>query len=156
MRANRSRRRSTPRSTALERQPELAFEKDFLRWMLSDGAGAALLEERTGRPRHRPSGGLAEILSYAGEMETCMYAGAPQAGERAGLIGWRQVDAERRQTESVFGPARREAPARPVVRYTVEKPLGILRRREGSVRRRSTTSFPTIIPFLSRRLQSGH
>ena len=29
---------------ALEKQPELAFEKDFLRWMLSDGAGAVLLK----------------------------------------------------------------------------------------------------------------
>lgn len=35
----------------LEENPILAFEKDFLRWMLSDGAGAFLLqnkpEERT-------------------------------------------------------------------------------------------------------------
>jgi 3-oxoacyl-[acyl-carrier-protein] synthase-3 len=30
----------------LEKQPELAFEKDFLRWMLSDGAGAVLLENK--------------------------------------------------------------------------------------------------------------
>ncbi len=30
----------------LERRPELAFEKDFLRWMLSDGAGAVWLEDR--------------------------------------------------------------------------------------------------------------
>src|SRR5690606_19837219 len=29
----------------LERQPEIAFEKDFLRWMLSDGAGAVLLQD---------------------------------------------------------------------------------------------------------------
>src|SRR5258708_5950821 len=28
---------------SVERAPELGFEKDFLRWMLSDGAGAALL-----------------------------------------------------------------------------------------------------------------
>ena len=30
----------------LEKNPFLAFEKDFLRWMLSDGAGAALLESK--------------------------------------------------------------------------------------------------------------
>jgi len=31
---------------ALEKKPVVAFEKDFLRWMLSDGAGAALLQEK--------------------------------------------------------------------------------------------------------------
>lgn len=31
---------------ALEKRPEIAFEKDFLRWMLSDGAGALLLENQ--------------------------------------------------------------------------------------------------------------
>jgi 3-oxoacyl-[acyl-carrier-protein] synthase-3 len=30
----------------LEQNPYIAFEKDFLRWMLSDGAGAFLIEER--------------------------------------------------------------------------------------------------------------
>src|SRR5690606_19787939 len=59
---------------ALEEQPILAFKKDFLRWMLSDGAGAMLLE-------NQPKGSLPiEILwmenySYAHELETCMYAG---------------------------------------------------------------------------------
>jgi 3-oxoacyl-[acyl-carrier-protein] synthase-3 len=36
--------------TALDKRPELAFEKDFLRWMLSDGAGAMLLQPQ---PRAR-------------------------------------------------------------------------------------------------------
>ena len=30
----------------LEKQPEIAFGKDFLRWMLSDGAGAVRIENR--------------------------------------------------------------------------------------------------------------
>jgi len=34
------------RVEALEKQPVLSFETDFLRWMLSDGAGAALLSQR--------------------------------------------------------------------------------------------------------------
>jgi 3-oxoacyl-[acyl-carrier-protein] synthase-3 len=34
------------KTTALETNPEIAFDKDFLRWMLSDGAGAALLEPK--------------------------------------------------------------------------------------------------------------
>lgn len=55
--------------------PLLAFEKEFLRWMLSDGAGAALLENRpAGKTPLRID--WVEIRSYAGEMDTCMYAGA--------------------------------------------------------------------------------
>lgn len=37
---------SEHRVTELDKHPELAFEKDFLRWMLSDGAGAFLLQNR--------------------------------------------------------------------------------------------------------------
>ncbi|RSK41372.1 beta-ketoacyl-ACP synthase III [Mangrovimonas spongiae] len=58
----------------LEEHPILAFNKDFLRWMLSDGAGAFLLE-------NEPKGHLPlkiewmEGYSYAHEIEACMYAG---------------------------------------------------------------------------------
>ncbi|HYQ93240.1 MAG TPA: hypothetical protein VEP70_00230, partial [Burkholderiales bacterium] len=58
----------------LEERPELAFEKDFLRWMLSDGAGALLLE-----PAPRPGLNLRvewiDIFSYAHELPVCMYGG---------------------------------------------------------------------------------
>lgn len=59
----------------LEQAPILAFNKDFLRWMLSDGAGAVLIEDQ-------PNGNLPlqinwmEGYSYAHEIEACMYAGA--------------------------------------------------------------------------------
>ena len=58
----------------IEEQPIIAFKKDFLRWMLSDGAGAVLLE-------NQPNGALnleinwMESYSYAYELEACMYAG---------------------------------------------------------------------------------
>ncbi len=60
----------------LEQNPYLAFEKDFLRWMLSDGAGAFLVE---GKPNDN---GISlkidwiEGCSYANEEEACMYMGA--------------------------------------------------------------------------------
>lgn len=72
----------------LEKSPELAFEADFLRWMLSDGAGAAYLSAQ------RPPEGLTlridwiDQLSFAGHMETCMYAGAMK-GSDGKLRGWR-------------------------------------------------------------------
>lgn len=60
----------------IEENPYLAFEKDFLRWMLSDGAAAAWLTDEPA-----PSGlslriEWIETTSYAHELETCMYAGA--------------------------------------------------------------------------------
>ncbi|WP_329610175.1 hypothetical protein [Pseudomonas argentinensis] len=43
----------------LEKHPEIAFEKDFLRWMLSDGAGAVLLQDRPNAPGPEPAHRLA-------------------------------------------------------------------------------------------------
>lgn len=65
----------------LEEQPIIAFNKDFLRWMLSDGAGAFLLE-------NEPKGNCPlriewiEGYSYAHELDVCMYAGADMANGR--------------------------------------------------------------------------
>lgn len=60
----------------LEQNPYLAFEKDFLRWMLSDGAGAFLVE---GKPNEKDISLRIEWIegcSYANEEEACMYMGA--------------------------------------------------------------------------------
>jgi 3-oxoacyl-[acyl-carrier-protein] synthase-3 len=75
----------------LEQRPEIAFEKDFLRWMLSDGAAAVLLQDKPN------SNGLSlhidwiELLSQANNYETCMYAGAIKQ-EDGSLKGWREFD----------------------------------------------------------------
>lgn len=65
----------------LEQNPYLAFEKDFLRWMLSDGAGAFLVE---GQPN--PEGISLRIdwiegCSFANEEEACMYMGADKEAD---------------------------------------------------------------------------
>lgn len=60
----------------LEAKPELAFEKDFLRWMLSDGAGAALLSNEPSVTGLSLKIDWIDILSFANELEACMYAGA--------------------------------------------------------------------------------
>ncbi|MEN8168692.1 MAG: beta-ketoacyl-ACP synthase III [Pseudomonadota bacterium] len=75
----------------LEQRPEIAFEKDFLRWMLSDGAGAVLLQDspNTNGPSLRIE--WIEILSQAGSYETCMYGGAIKR-EDGTLQGWREFD----------------------------------------------------------------
>lgn len=85
---------------ALEGHPELAFEKDFLRWMLSDGAGALLLE-----PAPRPGLNLRvewiDIFSYAHELPACMYVGAEKEASGA-LRGWMLYPAGEREAKSVF------------------------------------------------------
>lgn len=59
----------------LEEQPIIGFNKDFLRWMLSDGAGAMLLENRPRGPLSLRIEWIAGY-SYAHELDVCMYAGA--------------------------------------------------------------------------------
>jgi 3-oxoacyl-[acyl-carrier-protein] synthase III len=71
-------------------RPELAFEKDFLRWMLSDGAGAASLTGAPvpGRPALRIDG--IEGVSLANELPVCMYSGAVKQPDGR-LTGWRDA-----------------------------------------------------------------
>jgi 3-oxoacyl-[acyl-carrier-protein] synthase III len=71
----------------------VAFEEEFLRWMLSDGAGAVLIQKEppTGGPSLRID--WIEIISHASSLETCMYAGALKQ-EDGSLRGWREYAAE--------------------------------------------------------------
>ena len=84
----------------LEAHGELAFEKDFLRWMLSDGAGALLIE-----PAPRPGLNLRvewiDIFSYAHLLPACMYVGAEKQADGA-LRGWMLYSAREREANSIF------------------------------------------------------
>ncbi|BDS13982.1 beta-ketoacyl-ACP synthase III [Aureispira anguillae] len=60
----------------IEENPYLAFEKDFLRWMLSDGAGAFLVESKKNTEGISLRIDWVEACSYANEVETCMYSAA--------------------------------------------------------------------------------
>lgn len=60
----------------LEENPYLAFEKDFLRWMLSDGAGAFLLENKKNENDISLRVEWIEGFSFANETEACMYMGS--------------------------------------------------------------------------------
>jgi len=73
----------------LSRQPALSFEADFLRWMLSDGAGAALLAPEPNQDGISLRIEWLDLLSYAHEFEPCMYAGADKL-ENGSLRGWRE------------------------------------------------------------------
>lgn len=79
------------RVAALERKPVIAFEKDFLRWMLSDGAGAALLQNRPNQDGLSLKIEWIDQLSYAHELPVCMYAGAEKDADGR-LRGWRECE----------------------------------------------------------------
>ncbi|MFN0317003.1 MAG: beta-ketoacyl-ACP synthase III [Burkholderiales bacterium] len=75
---------------AASEHPNLAFEKDFLRWMLSDGAGAALLCAEPNSKRSSLRIDWIDGMSLAGELPVCMYSGAIKT-ENGGLRGWREA-----------------------------------------------------------------
>ena len=85
----------------LEDHPMLAFQKDFLRWMLSDGAFSVLLQ---GKPS---DSGLSlrldwiDITSYANTKETCMYAAADKDAD-GHVKGWASFPQSEWLTESIF------------------------------------------------------
>lgn len=86
---------------ALEERPFIAFEKDFLRWMLSDGSGAFLLENKPN------SAGLSlEInwikgCSYANELETCMYMAA-EKNEDGTITSYKDYEPEELVSQSIL------------------------------------------------------
>ncbi len=92
---------SAHRISELEANPEIAFEKDFLRWMLSDGAGAMLLQGRPHPDRLSLRIDWIDILSQADSMEACMYAGAEKLADGT-LKGWQQYSPEERNSRSIF------------------------------------------------------
>lgn len=83
----------TARLAAHEDHPAIAFSQDFLRFMLSDGAGAWLLRDTpkpaTGGPALRLD--WIEVVSFAHEMDACMYWGAVKRDDGS-LQGWLGAD----------------------------------------------------------------
>lgn len=92
---------SAHRIAQLEANPEIAFEKDFLRWMLSDGAGAFLLQAAPRKTGLSLRIDWIDILSQADTMEACMYAGAEKL-EDGTLKGWQQYSPEEWNSRSIF------------------------------------------------------
>jgi len=72
-------------------KPILAFSKEFLRWMLSDGSAAALLENKPNKTGISMKIDWIEITSFAGELETCMYAGG-EKNKDGNLIPWKDLE----------------------------------------------------------------
>ncbi len=56
--------------------PYIGFEKEFLRWMLSDGASAFLMSNKKNETSLNLRVEWMEGVSYANEMPACMYSGS--------------------------------------------------------------------------------
>ena len=101
MRANKFEKELASTADELGRTPELAFDKDFLRWMLSDGAGAVVLKNR---PRKTGLSLRVDWIferSYANDLDACMYCGAEKQADGS-LQGWMQFESQDWADQSVF------------------------------------------------------
>jgi 3-oxoacyl-[acyl-carrier-protein] synthase-3 len=85
----------------LEENGFIAFEKDFLRWMLSDGAAAALLQPEPNAEGLSLRIEWLEITSYANELDTCMYAGAVKNEDKS-ITGFNEMETSHWHEDSVF------------------------------------------------------
>ncbi|MDR2628064.1 MAG: beta-ketoacyl-ACP synthase III [Dysgonamonadaceae bacterium] len=85
----------------LSERPILAFEKEFLRWMLSDGAAAVLLQKEPAQGKLSFKIEWIDLCSYAHIRETCMYAGA-EKDENGELHGWTSFPESEWLSRSIF------------------------------------------------------
>jgi 3-oxoacyl-[acyl-carrier-protein] synthase III len=75
----------------LKNDPIRAFDADFLRWMLSDGAGCVFLSNTKSNSGISLKIDWIDHISYSGELETCMYGGGVKQPE-GGMFGWRETE----------------------------------------------------------------
>ena len=84
----------------IEEHPHIAFEKDFLRFMLSDGAAALLL-------KNVPDGEVnlsidwIHTFSYANRQPTCMYMWADK-NDDGSLTGWKSFEGSELGDKSIW------------------------------------------------------
>jgi 3-oxoacyl-[acyl-carrier-protein] synthase-3 len=65
----------------LDDHPMLPFSNEFLRWMLSDGAGALLIESEPKPGKLSLRIDWVDIMSFANESDVCMYYGLHKNGD---------------------------------------------------------------------------
>ncbi|HNY23214.1 MAG TPA: beta-ketoacyl-ACP synthase III [Bacteroidales bacterium] len=85
----------------LQDDPIIAFEKDFLRFMLSDGAGSVKLSDTPGRNGISLKVDWIELTSFANTLPTCMYAGA-DFDDSGKLMGWTHFPEDEWFSRSLF------------------------------------------------------
>ena len=126
----------------LETNPNIAFEKDFLRWMLSDGAGAMLLQDKPNKDKISLKIEFIDILSYAREMPVCMYSGLEILADSK-IKSWRAFDQNEVMEKSLLS-VRQDVKLlnENIVEYTVVKPLQeIIKKRDIKLKQKLVRFF---------------
>lgn len=85
----------------LEDNPIIGFEKEFLRWMLSDGAAATLLSDKPNPDSLSLKIEWIEICSFANEVEACMYVGSEKDAD-GNLHGYSEFTPKQWLEKSIF------------------------------------------------------
>lgn len=88
-------------TTRVGADPYMAFEKDFLRFMLSDGSAAVLLENKPTGDGVTLQIDWVDMDSYANELPTCMFYGA-ELKDDGELKGWKEFTQEELLNRSVL------------------------------------------------------
>lgn len=115
----------------LEKNGVIAFDKDFLRWMLSDGAGAMLLENKPNKDTISLKILSIDILSYAGEMSVCMYSGL-EIQEDGSIRSFRDFSQQELLDRSLLSVQQDvKLLNENIVKYTVELPLREIVKKRG-------------------------
>lgn len=83
------------------KDPYMAFEKDFLRFMLSDGASALLLSDKKNENGLSLKIEWIEMTSYAHILPTCMFMGAELRGDGE-LVSWKEFESQELVNRSVL------------------------------------------------------
>jgi 3-oxoacyl-[acyl-carrier-protein] synthase III len=85
----------------LNENPYIAFEKDFLRWMISDGAGAFYIEDKKNENGISLEIDWIELFSFASKRETCMYMGAEKLTDGS-IKSYQHFSPEEINNKSIF------------------------------------------------------
>jgi 3-oxoacyl-[acyl-carrier-protein] synthase III len=106
-----------------------SFDADFLRWMLSDGAGSVVLEARPHAARPSLRIEWVELKSFANEHPTCMYTGmAHKDSPRAGHT-WLDLETIADADRAELMRIRQDTELLPhIVRLGVEEYLRLIKR----------------------------
>lgn len=129
---------------ALNSNGYIAFEKDFLRYMLSDGAAAAYLSNKPNEDALSLRIDWIDMTSYSNELDTCMYAGCFK-DEAGNVISWKDVSEKEWLTKSIFAV---KQDTRLLGEYIVTKGIDFL---EEIIEKRKldTTKYKYFLPHLS-------
>lgn len=102
------------------KNPYMAFEKDFLRFMLSDGASSVLLSNKINADSLSLEINWIEMVSFANELPVCMFMGA-ELRDDGELKSWKDFDSKDLLNRSVFAVKQDIRLLKPnIIKYWVE------------------------------------